>query len=152
MLRGRAWLLGADELAPEGTVVEDGEVGLGGGCRRDQGLEVELKGIEGLPERRGSRIRRAEFGEAGPVVLHGRGELLLLLSERRVREGEEVLKLGSVGGAVGECHRREEILRRTLVVELVGGERNELRHGEVGGKSRTGEDDVGASGSVSQVG
>jgi len=69
-----------------------------------------------------------------------------------MQEGEQVLELGAVGRAVGECYRREEVLRRALVVEFVGGERNELRHGEVGSKSRTGEGDVGASGSVSQVG
>ncbi len=79
----------------------------------------------------------------------------MLGSERRTRdsdrESEEILELGSVGGRVWESDGRKKILRRVLVVELIGRDRDELGHREVGGKRGTGESSVGAGGGEGNV-
>jgi len=112
-------------------------------------LEISGDRVEGLPERRAGTIRRSEFGEVGPIVLHGAGELKLLGTERRPRHSdrkiEEILELGSVGCRVRKGDRRKEVLRRVLIVELIGRDWDELRHREVGAQSRAREGGVGAS-------
>ena len=99
-------------------------------------MKIALERIEFLPEGSGVVIGGAEFGEVGPIVLHGAGKLELLGIERWPRHGdgqiEEVLNLGGVSGGVGKRNRRQEILRGVLIVELIGGERDELRHRDVG--------------------
>ena len=128
-------LLGGGEGGPEGTVVCRGEMGFLHGGWGSQRLKIAEEGIEGLPERNAGTIGRAGFGEVGPIVLHGGGKLELLGVEGWAGHGdweiEEILYFGGVGGGVLERDRRKEILRGVLVVELIGGERDELGHGEV---------------------
>jgi len=118
-------------------------------------LEVSGKRVEDLPERHAGTIGRSGLGEAGPIVLHVGGELELLGRERRTRDSdrqiEEILELGGVGGRVGKGDRRKEVLRRILVVEFIGRDRDELRHREVGAQRGTGEGSVGAGGGEGKV-
>ena len=128
-------LLGREEGGPEGAVVVGYEIGFLGWRRRDERLEIAGQGVEVLPRGDAGTVGRAELGEVGPVVLHGAGELQLRSGEWRARESdgqiEKILNLGRVRRTVGEGDRGEEILRRILVIKLVGGERDELRHRQV---------------------
>src|ERR1700722_15400586 len=83
-----SYLFGGEGGAPEGALVGGYEIGFLGWKRRNQRLEIGRKWIEFLPRRRGGTIGRAKFGEIGPVVLHGGGELELGGSERRARDGD----------------------------------------------------------------
>ena len=118
-------------------------------------MEVSSKGVEDLPERPAETIGRSGFSELGPILLHGAGKLKLLSIERWPRHSdrkiEEILKLGSVGRCVRKTNRRKEILRRVLVVELIGRDWDEGRHREVGGQRGTGEGGVGAGGGEGDV-
>ena len=150
-----AVLLGRKQSGPEGTVMCRGEIGFLRQRRRNERLEIAGDGVEFLPEGHARTIGGSKFSEVGPIVLHGARELQLLGAERRPRHSdgqrEEILQLGSVGRGVRERNRRQKILRRVLVLELIGGERNELRHREVGAQGRTGENDVRASRGESNI-
>src|ERR1700733_1898159 len=83
-----SYLLRGEQGAPEGALVCGYEIGFLGWKRRNQRLEIGRQWIEFRPRRRGGTIGRAKFGEIGPVVLHGGGELELGGSERRARDGD----------------------------------------------------------------
>ena len=118
-------------------------------------MEISGVRVEDLPERHAGTIGRSGFGEVSPIVLHGAGELKLLGSERGPghsdRQIEEILKLGGVGGRVWEGDGRKKILRRVLIVELIGRDRDELRHREVGAQGRACEGGIGAGGGEGNV-
>src|SRR5580692_5093315 len=82
------YLLRGEQGSPEGALVCGYETGFLGWQRRNQRLEIGRQWIEFLPRRRGGTIGRAKFGEIGPVVLHGGGELELGGSEWRARDGD----------------------------------------------------------------
>lgn len=87
-------------------------------------MEISDDRVEGLPERGAGTIGRSEFSELGPIVLHGAGELKLLGIERRPRHSdrqiEEILELRGMGRRIRKGDRRKEVLRRVLIVELIG--------------------------------
>ena len=153
---GGRGLLGRKKGGPEGAVVIGYEIGFLGWRRRNERLEIAGQRVEVLPCGDAGTVGRAELGEVGPVALHGAGELELCRGERWARNSywqiEKILNLGRVSRAVGEGDRGEEILRRVLVIELIGGERDELRHRQVGAQGRASEDRVSTSGAECEVG
>src|SRR5262249_41454122 len=135
------WLPGG----PECAVVSGGEVGLDLWLGRHEREHLRAaRAVEGGPgQSRGRGV--AGGGEVRPGRAHAGREGLLVgaqwCGEVRVRQVEQVLEFGGVGGYGPDNAGRYEDLRRVVVVELVGVGRHALggllvdlqcRAGEVG--------------------